>query len=192
MSRFNIIAFIVPFLFCCSCLDKEYVNNVTYERIYHADSLYFRGRGVVAATCSWDKVSDEKSRQYYKDAGISLCYSGWRKRDWWKHGWSAVDWRITKIEFITNVDYDAAHPAGSSLNDVVEVWFFYMYDVVRKRLDELETEGLALTDYYRNDGIPGIFIFHKTDDSLPPLISFTIRIHDAFGRVFTLDSDQVE
>ena len=189
-ALFIILAIII------SCQRKEYVE-MTYVNIYQADSLYFRGKASnsisIAATCSWSKEFEKESRRFYMEVDSNLVYKGWRRKVTDKNCqqdfWSAIDWRFTKIEFITKENYDSSHPAGSSLNDLLYIEYDYKYNYVQKRLSDVVYGNMMLTDYYPYNEYYSILRFTKIDGSATLPNDFIIRFHDAFGRVFTVDSD---
>ena len=189
---------ILPFCFSC---EKEYVE-ITYKGIYQADSLYIANNHVrgkvnrsvsIVVSCSWSKEFEKESRRYYMEVDSNLVYKGWRYKitntNRELEDWCAIDWRITKIEFITEENYDSSHPAGSLLNDLLYIDYQYMYNRVRKKLGDVAYGNLMLTDYYPYLESYDSFSFRMIDESAALPNDFIIRFHDAFGRVFTVDSD---
>jgi len=191
MSKVKIFLLTIAALPCfISCFNKQYVE-ASYYRIYKVDSLFMRSRSwnnaSIEAVCSWTVQFDEDSRRFYEEVDTSLICKGWR--DKYEHKVSAIDWRITKIDFITNVDYDESHPAGSLINDLFTVIYLYKYEVVKKRMSDLSYGSIMLTDYYPYDDATPVFLqFHLINETGPHLNSFTIRLYDAFGGVYMVDS----
>ena len=200
--RANIIVLlaiaILPFCFSCN---KEYVE-ITYKGIYQADSIYIdsnnlRGKSnqsvYLLHSCSWSKEFEKESRRFYMEVDSNLVYKGWRYKitntNRQYEEWCAIDWRFTKIEFITEENYDSSHPAGSLLNDLLYIDYQYMYNRVRKKLSDVAYGNLMLTDYYPYNLLHSRIEITMIDKSSTLPDKFIIRFHDAFGRVFTVDSD---
>ena len=200
--RTKIIVFlalaILPFCFSC---EKEYVE-ITYKGIYQADSIYIDSRFLrgksnhtvyLLHSCSWSKEFEKESRRFYMEVDSNLVYKGWRytitNTDRSMEDWCAIDWRFTKIEFITEENYDSSHPDGSLLNDLLYIDYRYMYNRIRKKLSDVAYGNLMLTDYYPYSYPPDTIFGISIDESSTLPNKFIIRFHDAFGRVFTVDSD---
>ena len=47
-------------------------------------------------------------------------------------------------------DFDEKHPAGSLLNDVLEIEYFYKWSVLSAPMDSFQYGSLMLADYYPN------------------------------------------
>jgi hypothetical protein len=110
---------------------------------------------------------------------------------------------ITTFEITSDADYDATHPAGSSLTDIV--WFdgrsFYPFiksgyndDVstfLNKPVNQLTTDELALLEVYwnRDDEAQLNFFYFSTPPTLSLQHNITVTITDADNNVFTAVSD---
>lgn len=187
MKKIKFIFLAALCTFCLSGCWYEYFEE-EIRPIYKVDSLRLDGNRIIPY-CTKDWQFDAESRQFYIAADTSLVIRGYRhKTDWWI-SYSAVDWRITKIDVIALEDYDENHPAGELLNDVLSITYTGMdRKTITKPVSEIDYGDIMLgyyvpggTDYY-------CLKLWPNEGAIKPS-NFEVRIEDAFGRVFVVRSE---
>lgn len=190
-------------LFCLSsCIEKEHRNQEyaeeTYVKIYKPQSVEAWGMGAAGGTikivpAEYDKSFERESRSFYTSLDTSLVFKGWRYKitngNRQLQEWCAIDFRITKIDVVTLEDYDASHPAGSSLNDLMRVSYEYMHEIVSKKLNDISYGNLMLIDYFPySDAFNCIEISSDVAPDEVPLQfkSYEVTIETAYGDQYKL------
>ncbi len=202
-------------IFASSCIPQyEKVENDPYEAIYRVEDInaeiIFHQLFIRPLIGEKDEAFDAESRSFYSSVDTSLCFTGKVPYTAFNGGYrpvlSAVDWRISKMDVITLEDFDAAHPAGSSLMDLCELWYEYKHSDIIGPLKDVYLNPLMLTDYDPwNKGHHEILKIelHSSADKIPPRAEYPhykkrdydskdltnfpaveVRITDAFGREF--------
>jgi len=168
----------------CSALYK--VNCVQIDILSHSIEI--------SPELSFDRAFDKESRQFYNNIDTSLVFKGWinKRGSYREHrdaGWSLIDWRLTVIDVKTLEDFDANHPAGSLLNDVIEIVYFYKWSALSASLDSFQYGSLMMTDYYpyRDDSsfTNGGIRLRLPDGDMRALPKCEVTIEDFFGNRFS-------
>lgn len=198
-----------------SCIPQyEKVENDPYEAIYRVEDInaeiIFHQLFIRPLIGEKDEAFDAESRSFYSSVDTSLCFTGKVPYTAFNGGYrpvlSAVDWRISKMDVITLEDFDDAHPAGTSLIDLCELWYEYKHSYIIGPLKDVCITPLMLTDYDPwNKGQREILKLelHTSADKIPQraehphykrldydskdLTNFPtveVRITDTFGREF--------
>jgi len=204
-------------LFLQSCVKTtEAVVGEPYSRIYKVEDISIDIVGdrinINGNLADYDEEYDSDSRRFYKAIDTNLTYSGKRpaltSATMSRSCWCAVDWRLCDVDIITLDDYDDAHKAGSSINDLCQVWYEYKHSYILRPLEDLTYGTAMLTDYYPYSwssttvGGFSICLFKRSEDNHPkkeypeykkfayqrnnttPFPPVEVRITDAFGREF--------
>ena len=173
----------------CSALYK--VNTVQIDILSHSIEI--------SPELSFDRSFDKESRQFYNSIDTSLVFKGWinKRGSYAAHrdaGWSLIDWRLTGIDVKTLEDFDEKHPAGSLLNDVLEIEYFYKWSVLSAPLDSFQYGSLMLADYYpnRDDSsyTNGGLCLCLPDGDIRALPKCEVTIEDFFGNRFTIAREE--
>ena len=92
--------------------------------------------------------------------------------------------------------FDEKHPAGSSLNDVLDISYWYKRAWLTKPVSEISYGSLMLADFLHGAenvflDFPGLTLSRRIPDSrpLPPV---EVCLTDSFGREFTAASQEKE
>ena len=177
--------------------NQEYVE-MSYVRMYQINGIKFIGPWAIkpafASTYNFDTAFDKESRAFYSSIDTSLVYKGWVHKTTSSHPadyWCAADMRLTSIDVITLEDYDSSHPAGSSLNDILQVVYWYKYQLIKKPLAEFGYGDLMLMDYFPyKDGMNDIsFDTLDLEYTTPKDKKHEIRFEDAFGNTYIANSE---
>ena len=203
-----------------SCIkDYEKVEGETYPSIFMAEDLdieisYYNI--YISPVCGeFDESFDLQSRSFYNSLDTSLSYTGKVPVKKFNGGYrelpSAIDWRLKGIDVYSLEDFDTDHPAGSSLNDLCQIWYDYKHCRVIRPLTDICYGTLMLTDYYKSRGESGAglkiylydssvdipemkaypdykkIIYEHTEESAFPKVE--VRITDGFGRDFVARSE---
>ena len=167
-----------------SCEKEKYVE-ITYDKICQASDFYIQGSSIYPIF-EYDQCVDIKSRNFYESVDTSLFFKV-KQLPFAKESrmyLSAIDWRITDISVVTLDNFDEDHPAGSSLDDVLKVSFFYHNKYIEIPLTEIEYGSLMLSDFHTypeyNGDPPELNLVYPDDCWVRPAIEVTIE--DAFGR----------
>ncbi len=199
MSKIKFIVLATLFLFGLSGCWYEYFEK-EIEYIYKVDSISLIQDNYIFPHCTKDPAFDMESRQFYSAVDSSLVIRGYRHKTHWWFPYYAVDWRITKIDVITLVDFDEKHLAGESLNDLLRIRYMpkECNHVITKRLSDIGYGDLML-GYYRpqpdfnSDNelfLRSLSLGFIDDDGTAKLSNFEVRIEDAFGRIFVARSEE--
>lgn len=148
---------------------------------------------------AYDEAFEQESRQFYKSLDTTLVFKGYlkiRNKNMYMKYWNLLDMRIVSIEVIALESFDEKHPAGSSLNDVLNISYWYKRTWITKPVSEISYGSMMLADFIHGSenvflGYPGVTLSCKIPDSrpLPPV---EVRITDAFGREFTAATREKE
>ncbi|MBR3074268.1 MAG: hypothetical protein IKH11_00740 [Bacteroidales bacterium] len=201
----NTTKFIIAAAFALALLsscDLEHKNQEYVEmspvRMYQITGIKFCGPWTImpafTSTYNFDTAFDKESRAFYSSIDTSLVYKGWVHKATSSHPadyWCAADMRLTSIDVITLEDYDASHPAGSSLNDILQIKYWFKYQLITKPLAEFGYGDLMLMDYFPYEDGRNSISFDTLDPEYtsPREIKHEIRIEDAFGNTFTANSE---
>lgn len=196
---FNIlIAFIC--LSSCEHYNQEYLEESCYSinRINSIKAEHHSQSISIIPDITFNRTIDNESRQFYNSVDTSFVYKGWvNKRGAYAEkmeaNWSLIDWRLTSIVVIALDSFDSAHPAGSCLNDVLEVCYFYKRSYITISMDALEYGKLMLTDFYPNRGDDNpenavLIRLHENDERILPPCEIVIK--DFFGQTFTARTNE--
>ena len=162
MQRLKMSLAAVAALLCfSSCVEKDHRNEEyveeTYVKIFkpqefRVSSIGEGGVSLKAVPAEYDRNFELESRSFYSSLDSSLVFKGWRYKITNSNRelseWCAIDFRITKIDVITLADFDASHPAGSSINDLMSVRYMYMHEIVSRKLMDFSYGQLMLADYF--------------------------------------------
>lgn len=182
-----------------SC-DKDYVRQEP-TRIYRMNGikLYSGPSENLAVGCvgiqplyEYDETFAAESRQFYEGLDTTLVFQGHlviRSSNMYMKWWDLLDMRISSLEVTALADYDAAHPVGSSLDDILNISYWYKRSRITKPV-----VGIAYGSMMLADCVPGadnIFLDYPglTLSAAQPLPPVEVRITDAFGRDFTARSE---
>lgn len=76
----------------------------------------------------YDEAFAAESRQFYESLDTTLVFQ-WhlviRSSNMYMKWWDLLDMRISSLEVTALADYDAAHPAGLSLDDILNISYWY-------------------------------------------------------------------
>ncbi|WP_373763722.1 MULTISPECIES: hypothetical protein [Bacteroidales] len=87
--------------------------------------------------------------------------TAYNKHGWAFTGYSALMHTLLSVDVISLDDYDAQHPKGSSLNDIVRYYFISHYDFIQGGYDPaIPTVGKCLLSEFPTDGVPMIWEPH--------------------------------
>lgn len=202
MKNTKFIFAVAAALALVSSCDLEHKNQEYVEmspvRMYQITGIKFIGPWTImpafTSTYNFDTAFDKESRAFYSSIDTSLVYKGWVHKVSSSHPadyWCAADMRLTSIDVITLEDYDASHPAGSSLNDILQAVYWYKYQTVKKPLAEFGYGDLMLMDYfpYKDGGNCISFDTLDPEYTNPNDKKHEIRIEDAFGNTFIANSE---
>lgn len=186
--RLGTIVFILPAIaFTMLACERDKYVEITYDKICQVSDIYIQGSSIYPVY-GYDQDFDAASRAFYQEADTSLTFKV-RQLPEAKNQYmslSAMDWRITSISVVTLDDFDTDHPAGSSLNDILKVRFWYHKEQKEIALKDVGYGSIMLVDYYTYP-IPGDFIeidlVYPDDCTFRPAIEVTVE--DAFGRSMT-------
>lgn len=165
-----------------ACQRGEVLSELSFGPIYRATGIRLEGYAIVPA---FSDAGDEASRSFYRDCDTALTFMAYRP-DHVKLEHEiicAMDWRITGMEVITLADYDDAHPAGSSLADILTLEYWYKRELHAIPLQEVRYGALMLADFYPYD-LPFSFLYLRVPDLAPLPDSIQVTIRDAFGQEF--------
>lgn len=197
-----LLSLLAIILFCiasCEHANQEYLKEecAGLYRISNIRLLHDTQSITITPELAYNKSTDTEGRAFYRDLDTALVFDGWiNKRGVYDErmeaNWSLIDWRLSTIDVKTLEAFDATHPAGVSLKDVLEIGFFYKRSFLTIPMDGFQYGSLMLTDYYPNKGkdVPenGIFIrLYDGDTRILP--SCEITIDNYFGESFTIKTD---
>lgn len=176
------------FLFSCE-KEAEYIDT-SYQMIYQASNIYLR-EGAVLFEYDENPTFDTDSRLFYQSADTSLTFKIARpNRSHPEYGVvCAVDWRISKIQVITLQDYDEDHPAGSSINDLLQIEYRYKDNSFTIPLTEVNYGVIMLCDFFPYRPYHSPLLLQRRDKR-KQMPRIEVRIDDAFGRTLTAQSKQ--
>ena len=186
----SFLSFIILLLVHLSSCTRTNTIDVSYSAFYKVASFSLRGTTIIPQ-CIYDEETDASSRYFYNSLDSLLVFQKNRSYTHWEHNdVCAVDWRITKMDIIALEDYDSSHPAGSSLNELFTLEFWYKSKRVSLPIIEVRYGALMLSDYYPYD-IDFSNLYLRPTDDLAPLSSIKIKvvIQDAFGRTIEADNN---
>lgn len=202
MNKYLTMIAAVAVLLCLNSCDKEHKNQEyveeTYVKIFKPQSIEARGIGeegvaVLTVPEAYDKDFELDSRSFYSGLDTSLVFKGWRYKitnsNREMQEWCAIDYRITKINVVTLVDFDASHPAGSSLNDILKASYEYKHEFVSKKLSEISYGSLMLMDYFPYATDLSLLQIQPdvANDVVPPALkSYEVIIETAYGDKYSL------
>ena len=140
----------------------------------------------------YDETFAAESRHFYEGLDTTLVFQGHlviRSSNMYMKWWDLLDMRISSLEVTALADYDAAHPVGSSLDDILNISYWYKRSRITKPV-----VGIAYGSMMLADCVPGadnIFLDYPglTLSAAQPLPPVEVRITDAFGRDFTARSE---
>lgn len=210
---------VLAIIMLSSCV-KNYkeIEEEPYPSIFRVDQINVQismyGIEIKPVCAEFDKEFDTQSREFYSSLDTSLTYTGKVSVKKFNGGFrekpSAIDWRFNSIEIFTLEDFDPKHPAGSSLNDLCQIWYRYKHALVIRPLSDVRYGTLMLTDYYPyNEGFGETIQIYLYDSSVdipkmkvyPEYKKFTyqhpaesafpkveVRITDAFGNEYTANN----
>ncbi len=197
LGRFKMVVLPIffSFFFFAGCNKEEYVV-IDPSYIYKPDTPKIQGQYIfIEPHLPYDVDFNYYSRDYYQAMDTILTFKGYREKmnyqDRQSLGWCMLDWRINSIDVITLVDYDSAHPEGSSLNDLLGLKYYYKFQEIERPLSVFKYGDLMLADYYpyrdNRDTKGSLYLFFLDQDK--PWLkagSYEVHIEDAFGRSFVL------
>lgn len=191
MKRKRITSFVVLMLSCVlfSCEREEYVE-ITYDRICRVSDLYLDGT-TIRPVFDYDAGADAESRLFYAEADTSLFFKI-RKLPAAKTAYmslSSFDVRITDITVKTLQYYDENHPAGSSLDDVLNVSYCYKKQTVSIPVTEVKNHPIMLVDFYTYADSPEYCFTLDFPKDAYLCEAMEVTIEDAFGRKMTIRTD---
>ena len=145
---------------------------------------------------SYDEAFEQESRQFYKSLDTALVFKGYlkiRNKNMYMKYWNLLDMRISSIEVTALAAFDETHPAGSSLNDILNISYWYKRIRITKPVSEISYGSMMLADFVHGSenvflGYPGVTLSRKTPDS-SPLPPVEVRLTDAFGREFSASTE---
>ena len=148
---------------------------------------------------SYDEAFEQESRQFYKSLDTALVFKGYlkiRNKNMYMKYWNLLDMRISSIEVTALAAFDETHPAGSSLNDILNISYWYKRIRITKPVSEISYGSMMLADFVHGSenvflGYPGVTLSRKTPDS-SPLPPVEVRLTDSFGREFTAATQEKE
>ena len=203
-KAFWVVAIIsVSLVLLVSC-KKDYVRQEP-GRIYRMDGiqLYTYPSENLMPGCvgiqphyDYDEAFEEESRQFYKSLDSTLVFKGYlkiRSSNLYMKYWDLLDMRISSIEVTALADFDEAHPAGSSLNDILNISYWYKRAWITKPVADISYGCMMLADCVPGAentflSYPGLTLSCKNADS-QPLPPVEVRITDSFGREFSASTE---
>jgi hypothetical protein len=190
MKHYSLFFLLLSFLFCGGCQETKQAVEISYAHLYGVDSITVESKSM-AIIPYYSRVEDDSSRRaFYADLDTSLLYQGVLYQDFaddLRNNWCALDLRINNIEITSLINLDSQHPAGSIVNDLFSIRYFYKLHPVEKSLASFHYGDLMLCDLYFSS--PVLLLCLKTEDKdnylAQPGPCFEIRIKDAFGKEFS-------
>lgn len=137
-----------------------------------------------------------ESKSFYAGLDTSIIFKGYREKmsfdQKMTEQWALLDWRLRSIDVITLVDYDQQHPAGSSLNDIMGMRYYYKFSERDIPLKDFKYGDLMLSDFCGEGNLKSFlrlyFIGHE--EKLLDNDTYEVHIEDAFGQnIFLKPSD---
>lgn len=193
----RIIHLVIPAILAvaavCSCERLAKYEEATYETIIQASGMYYYYGHIcpIYNTVKFDPSFDAESRAFYKSLDTVLTWKRNVPKNYMERAsvtTCAVDWRITDISVTTLEDYDSSHPAGSSMDDILSVRYYFRDEMHTIRLADVKYGTIMLCDYHPY--VPDIspFILLPPDGAKLPAVEVTVE--DSFGRSFTARSGE--
>ena len=191
-----ITCFFVGILVVVGCNKNEYVE-IEPDYIIKSDNLVLNGQYIYPSIkLSFDIDFNSDSRNFYQSIDTTVTYKGYREKMSYQQkqseGWCLLDWRIKSINVITLVDFDASHPEGSSVNDLLGISYHYKFKEIDIPLVDFKYGDLMLGDYYPySDDVfqtEHSLCLHFLEQGRTWLEdnTYEVQIEDAFGRTVTL------
>lgn len=207
MKRSLLMILLVACLSIVVSCKKDYVRQEP-GRIYRMDGIQLftdpsdnlePGCIGIQPQYSYDEAFELESRQFYKSLDTTLVFKGYlkiRNKNMYMKYWNLLDMRIASIEVTALAAFDEKHPAGSSLNDVLDISYWYKRARLTKPVSEISYGSIMLADFIWGAenvflGFPGLTLSRRIPDSrlLPPV---EVRLTDSFGREFTAATQETE
>ena len=193
----RIIHLVIPAILAvaavCSCERLAKYEEATYKTIIQASDIYILSGSIcpIYNTVKFDPSFDAESRAFYKSVDTVLTWKRKAPKNYMERAsvtTCAVDWRITDISVTTLEDYDSSHPAGSSMDDILSVRYYFKDEMHTIRLADVKYGTIMLCDYhlYAPDASPLLL----PPDGANPLPAVEVTVEDSFGRSFTARSGE--
>lgn len=176
-------------LFCMvSCKTVKLDQKETpFAGIYRPTAIQMQGPLSIKPVCEFDASFDQESRTYYQNADTSLIFirEAERVRPEWVDVY-AMDWRIVEMKVVALDDQWDGHPAGSLLNDILKVRYWYKWQMITSPLPDGKNHTIMLTDYFPYDEVRSELFFVAPDDmATPGDAQVEVTLVDAFGRTLS-------
>lgn len=170
-----------------ACQRGEVLSELTFGPLYRATGIRLEGCAILPEFS--EDPDDAASRAFYLGCDTALTFKAWRPSHVkLEHEIiCALDWRITEIEVLTLSDYDATHPAGSSLADILTLEYRYKNRPLSIPLQELRYGTLMLADFYPYD-LHFSFLYLRVPEQAPWPASLCVTLRNAFGQEFSASS----
>ena len=171
-----------------SCTPQEEYITVSYEAFYRVTSIQLSYQSF-RAECPSSPDTDAESRAFYEAADTSLTFRLHKPSPAHPERGkvAAIDWRITGINVITLENLDKNHPAGSSMNNILNIEYEYKNKRCLLPLTEVKYGTIMLSDYFPYDPEWSLFTLRPFDERMQ-MPRIEVRIDDAFGRTLTAQS----
>lgn len=194
----RIIHLVIPAILAiaavCSCERLAKYEEATYNTIIQASGIYVFSGSIcpIYNTVKFDPSFDAESRAFYKSVDTVLTWKRKAPKNYLERAsvtTCAVDWRISDISVTTLEDYDSSHPAGSSMDDILSVRYYFKDEMHTIRLADVKYGTIMMCDYhpYAPDASPFILL---PPDGANPLPAVEVTVEDSFGRSFTARSGE--
>ena len=185
-KRFNILAYLwLLLLVTTSCRSQNDIEKTCYTTLYSLSGISIRGTSIYP-DCTYNNDSDLSSKSFYQLLDTSLCFQRIKPHHVEHQDICAIDWRVTDINILALEDYDLEHKAGSSLNDLFLLEYWYKTKRISIPVTDVKYGTLMLADYYPFDPLfyGPLYLRQANELSPSPHTSFKVIIKDAFGNTF--------
>lgn len=178
----SLIAFITQ-----SCNRENEMIDSSFKSIYKVSEISLEGGTILPKNI--DDNSTE-SRAFYESIDTALVFKDIPSSKPEHKDVCAIDWRITDMDVITLTDYDASHPSGSSLKDILMLEYKYKKKHISIKVSDIKYGIVMLSDYYPYD--PDFcFLYLSPINERQSLYGAKVEviIKDSFGRTLNAKSE---
>lgn len=183
------IAFlIIIMLSVVSCREDGKYVDVSYEQIY-TKAQYALNGSIIEYCAEYDETSDSESRMFYLAQDTSFTFKRRERIRFNKPEYEtlcAMDLRITDIQVYAVDKFDDEHPAGSCVNDKLNVEYYYKDEIVKYPLSDIDAKPIMLADYYPYAKPFRSNISFSVIDTNDCFYPYEVLITDGFGNTIYL------
>ena len=178
----SLIAFITQ-----SCNRENEMIDTSFKSIYKVSEISLEGGTILP---KYIDDNSTESRAFYESIDTALVFKDIPSSKPEHKDVCAIDWRITDMDVITLTDYDASHPSGSSLKDILMLEYKYKKKHISIKVSDIKYGIVMLSDYYPYD--PDFsFLYLSPINERQSLYGAKVEviIKDSFGRTLNAKSE---